>query len=549
MIEPSADGKYPVRLGKTILEERVPRKSHFYDVRYNFKPTGLESRTDTENTGEAISILKTAGKMVKTGVNDDAKNSIENGENDTSSPKKRKAEIYEPLQEQSLEMDIKWRDADHPTYRYAGRRLSSGLTRTKDSKRPYALMYNKQARIFTLEMMESSYAFNVLETPEEKDHSRLDGRYGKIDLERSPECDFDDAPGSSATPEGERELNHLKQNGQAEDELFGEDLEQEDRGPDPKNPFDFRHYLNGLPPSCPQPSQSSRKSENTPQSKIGNQSPLAKAEKTNGIILSRQGQTAASPLWKAPKHQQSLSRQAVSRSAQKASSPAPDSNVAASQSSPSPSHFHAGNSSHQKATQISDKASKHRASTAQAPDSGEEDEDSGDLVIEMDDDVPVSRGRRAQDLDVPGLNTPGGGPISLRSAAASRSASPAVGLGAYEDRRSANGDEELVFDDADEDDADVDELQLGSPGFKVNERRDRHTSQNTRADEESEEEEEEDEEDDDEDEDNAFDLVKGLEKEVDESERAGAYLQKSEGARKPVVPQAAQDEEEESEEE
>ncbi|KAI9659222.1 MAG: hypothetical protein M1831_003804 [Alyxoria varia] len=552
MIEPSIDGKYPVRLGDSIREERPLRKSHFYDVRCNFKPTRPASKTNTEKTGGTVSILKTVGKKDEDGVNGDAKNSIENGENDTSSSKKRKLEVDGPLQEQSLELEIKDQDADDSTYRYAGRRLSPGVTKTKDSKSPYALIYNKQARIFTLEVMEASYAFNLVETPEEKDRSKLDGQYGKIDLERSPEWDFEDAQASSATPEGERESSSLKQNGQVENDVFGEDPDKEDTGPDPDNPFDFRHYLNGLPPSDPpQASQSAKKPEGTPQSQMGDPSPLAKAAKINGTKSSKQGQTAASPLQKAPKPQQSLSRQAVSRSAQKASSPAPDSKGTASQSSPSPPYIHVRKPSQHKAPQASSKASKDRATTVKSPKKSDEDEDSGDLVIEMDDDVPPGRGRRTQDLDVPGLNTPGGGgPISLRSAAASRSASPAVGLGIHEGKRLTNFDEDLTFDDADnEDDADVDELLLGSPGFKVNQQKDRHTSHTARADEESEEEEDEDEEDDEDDDDNAFDLVKGLEKVVDENERAGVYSQTEDTRKSAGPPQPAQDEEEESEEE
>ena len=92
--------------------------------------------------------------------------------------------------------------------------------RTKNSG-AYILRLDSEGNTLILDRLEADYAFNLVSAPWEKDSDKLVTQYQQIaEEETAPDVD-------SAEDEG----------------LFDDNTSE----PDPDNPFDYRHYLNGLP--------------------------------------------------------------------------------------------------------------------------------------------------------------------------------------------------------------------------------------------------------------------------------------------------------------
>jgi RNA polymerase II transcription elongation factor len=111
-------------------------------------------------------------------------------------------------------------DGDSGTYAYSGARKSS-------PKNSYVLVFDTNNQTCTLEPLSSSYTFNLQSTPHESSIATLNDKYPPI-------------PAS----DGEQGQN-------VEDGSFDE--EGVDDGPDPKNPFDYRHFLNQRDEAPPSP--------------------------------------------------------------------------------------------------------------------------------------------------------------------------------------------------------------------------------------------------------------------------------------------------------
>ena len=85
----------------------------------------------------------------------------------------------------------------------------------------YILRLDSEGNSLILDRLEADYAFNLVSAPWEKDSDKLATQYQQIaEEETAPDVD-------SAEDEG----------------LFDDNTSE----PDPDNPFDYRHYINGLP--------------------------------------------------------------------------------------------------------------------------------------------------------------------------------------------------------------------------------------------------------------------------------------------------------------
>lgn len=254
-----------------------------------------------------------------------------------------------------------------------------------------------------LDELEFQYAFNLVSAPWEKDAEKLAAQYKQIPVQ--PENDID----TEITGD--------------EEGLF----EEEDSGPDPDNPFDYRHYLNGLPDLPGEHKAAS---------------------------------TAGTPLLAASRATTSLKPALARRLSDHSRQPQKPRTAQTSRPPPPPQ------------VRLERRASAKRSSPV--PSEPEEEDDDGDLVIDMGEGYQPKKKSRT-------LLTPftAGRPISLRSAAAS--ASPALsamhspaqrdaGAGSgYEEDDEGEGDEvdEMDVDgEAEvehESNEDVDELALDSP--------------------------------------------------------------------------------------
>ena len=215
----------------------------------------------------------------------------------------------------------------------------------------------------------------------------------------------------------QRETSPAVSTSSVEEELFGEDFD----GPDPSNPFDYRHYLNGLPSASPASHSASRAP--TPQRSTPSIAAATVPARLSNGSSNTAGKRNVAPLPKPPLHKPTtvptihMQRRASVKNPQPLESDADD----------------------------------------------DDDNDNGGLIIEADPDEPPAKRRH-----LGFTRSPGGGPISLRSAANSTSpasrpiASPAASS-VQGCREAGSGSEEDGEDGDEADDGDVDDFELGSP--------------------------------------------------------------------------------------
>lgn len=360
-------------------------------------------------------------------------------------------------------------------YTYSGRHLDHTKSVGGAS---YVLIYNPQTRRFTLEELSASYAFNLTCTPLEDDADELSRRYGTVD---------NDLPGSQVHP-ATNGTNGSTNNDEETDDLFGETQDGNlapDSPPDKGNPFDFRHYIAGLPPPVKTSPGSLRRSPTPSQ----NASPLPTPKHfspsfaTSPRLTPRAAQTATPPKQKRkeppvkpPPRPAKAAKRTPNSTAAKASvvaegsaSPIPSVQVqrpaagAKSTTAPvAPTSTPRSSASHFSTKQ---KPQEERAEENEDEGEGEREDNSG-LIIETAPDSTPSRNAAVSNARAGlGITTPGGGPISLRSVAASRSCSPATrpvtGEGREGGMKRSGLKEELV--EVEVEDADVEEFMLGSP--------------------------------------------------------------------------------------
>ncbi|KAF2718290.1 hypothetical protein K431DRAFT_297053 [Polychaeton citri CBS 116435] len=318
-------------------------------------------------------------------------------------------------------------------YKYEGDAL--------DDEDSYVLICHGEGkdREWTLERLGTTQQYNLISTPETQDAEKLADRYPHLLSDGAP---LDD------------------------DRPFDEDAELEDGEADADNPFDFRHFLK----------EEALKPQEAPRSTVGTPS-LAPVRAASSTSITRPAKkvSAFAPTQKkrkAPAAEKAApAKRAKSNQAAKAE-PVQDEVAKEEVKKSAPKKAASKSSRKDSVPQI---RVERKASTRKA--SFDDQEDSGDLIIE-DDDVPTPKqNRSAMSLALHGhLGT---GPVSLRSAAsspASRIASPApeasenlyeFELGgsespeaAAQQRAEEEGEEEE--DDADAD-ADVEDLELPSP--------------------------------------------------------------------------------------
>jgi len=110
-------------------------------------------------------------------------------------------------------------DSNHTKVEAAAETAYKGHKTTSSGS--YILRLDPEGSSLILDRLEADYAFNLVSAPWEKDSQKLATQYQQI-------------------AKGDVALNEDS----AEDEgLFDDDISE----PDPDNPFDYRHYLNGLP--------------------------------------------------------------------------------------------------------------------------------------------------------------------------------------------------------------------------------------------------------------------------------------------------------------
>ncbi|KAL8949283.1 MAG: hypothetical protein Q9222_004589 [Ikaeria aurantiellina] len=106
-------------------------------------------------------------------------------------------------------------------YKYTGAQQPSGSC---------ALIYNPSTKAFVLEKLDSDFTFNLRSTPSNKNRSEISSQYPQLDIAAS---DVESEDGHHA--------GGLASNG------------AEQSAPDPKNPYDYRHFLKRCRTSSPEP--------------------------------------------------------------------------------------------------------------------------------------------------------------------------------------------------------------------------------------------------------------------------------------------------------
>lgn len=271
--------------------------------------------------------------------------------------------------------------------------------RRRPSHQSYALVFDSDQQHFTLESIESQYMFNMTSAPWEREPAKIAQLYSQLDWQDKRET----SPAVSVSS--------------VEEELFGEDFDE----PDTSNPFDYRHYLGGLPSASPAPQSVSRAP--TPQDSTPSTTATTAPPRISNGPLNKTGKR----------------------------------NVA------TPSKQHLTKQHAIPTIQMQRRAS---VKTSQPLGSDADDDDDNDgLIIEQDPDEQPAKRRH---LEI--TRSPGGGPRSLRSAAnsaspASHIANPAASV--HGGREAGSGSEEDGEDGDEEDDedvdVDVDHFKLGSP--------------------------------------------------------------------------------------
>ncbi|KAL8712597.1 MAG: hypothetical protein Q9220_003128 [cf. Caloplaca sp. 1 TL-2023] len=120
----------------------------------------------------------------------------------------------------SVDLTVKQPD-ELRDYKYAGTQQPSGSC---------ALIYNPSTKTFVLEKLESDFTFNLRSTPSNNDRSEVTSQYPQLDNAAS---DVESEDGHDA--------GHLAPDSTEQSE------------PDPKNPYDYRHFLKRRRTSSPEP--------------------------------------------------------------------------------------------------------------------------------------------------------------------------------------------------------------------------------------------------------------------------------------------------------
>ena len=371
-------------------------------------------------------------------------------------------------------------------YSYRGQRMKAA--REDSASRPssqsealgsecmddYVLLFDRQTSQFTLNPLADLYNFNLTRTPDESDPRVLSKKYGRID----PNV----YEGNKAAKDT-RQINGNRTPQSDFDDLFEENnVDGEfENSPDPHNPFDYRNYLNGLPEPIPQDDWSGASSPAVTPSQTAGRSPSVSRSQTTSNAL-QEPSSATSTHKTNLAHERPLRGAAPKKKSKKSESTARQ--ARGNKSSPPPQIPSV--QIRRASTKPAGSESKTNSKTSPSKEELHNDEDDEGLVIELDDDKPT-RGRpteRRGDFDFPRVATPGAGPISLHSAAASRSVSPA-----FNARRPQPAEarrrvwEEAKFDsDSGDEDGDVEELNIGSPAYQSDEEKpDRRKSKSTKA--------------------------------------------------------------------
>ena len=346
-------------------------------------------------------------------------------------------------------------------------------SRTAPSK-PYVLVFDQTTQKATLERLDNTYTFNL----SSKNGTDISSDYGKIYPKKS-----------------HKDSVHDKEEGEVD--LFGEehgDEANEGTEPDASNPYDFRHFLNGVKKqkdkegegyaSSPDyRSATGSNTANTPVLPARRAVEPAKKRKAASVFASKPTAKGGSKKPAAAAPSINLERRATERPA-----PASPKAVTTSASSgskiksaefvqesdesdvdaegeidsnvPSPKHMHTRRSPSPGQREDDDED----AEGEEDDNDNDDHDDAGDLEIEIPDARPSrpQTHRHTSHLDVSasrGPRSPSNGPISLASAANSVENTPRRGAAAEE---IDFGD--LGGDDAEgEEDEDVDAMDIGPP--------------------------------------------------------------------------------------
>lgn len=259
------------------------------------------------------------------------------------------------------------------------------------------LVFNGENRTFTMESIASRFGFNMTSAPWEKNATKLAREYQTVEMQEANQS----PPTGVVSSAGE--------------DMSGDESEA---APETANPFDYRHYLNGIPGTSPEATRSGGRS-------LGGASPEA-SSRVRPVARSVATRPVATAKSAAPKV--AARKDVASR---KAKPPAG----------------------------VPEVRLQRRASTARRQSASPSEADDGGLTIEVEDEARP-RKRNTGFLGAPRSSQP----VSLRSAAASMS--PSMHAFAPGSREAGSGSKgQGSEDEAGHSDADVDALVLPSPAM------------------------------------------------------------------------------------
>ena len=265
----------------------------------------------------------------------------------------------------------------------------------------YMLVFNREERTFTVESIASRFRFNMTAAPWEKDATKLAREYQSIGMQEAAQS----SPTGVASSAGE--------------DMSGDEL---GAAPNAANPFDYRHYLMGIPGTSPG------------------------ARGSGGRSLGGASSGISSTMRAGPR---SAVTRPIATAKTAAPKPAARRDVASQKSKPLPG--------------VPQVRLQRRASTARRRSASPSEANDGGLTVEVEEDTR-RRQRNTGFLGAPRSSQP----VSLRSAAASMS--PATHAFTPGSRDPGSGSEKESEDEAGHSDADVDALVLPSPAMTGRER-------------------------------------------------------------------------------
>ncbi|KAI9721341.1 MAG: hypothetical protein M1828_005201 [Chrysothrix sp. TS-e1954] len=377
---------------------------------------------------------------------------------------------------------------DSTEYAYNGRRETSPETSC-------ILVHNPESQSFTLEALHASYRFNLASKDPNPDGQDVSKQYPPIPLE-STKTDKDERLQINGNVNGRSRANSVSA-ASSEAELFREELNGE---PDVHNPFDYRRYINAMPPpieDSTEPVNGILGAPQTPKSRNTSMAPTPARAGTPSLTPSKPATTPSRPqaVPKPPNGNTTAAEASTGKRARKPAMSAANKRVMKGILKPTPHAMNRKQGIEQRASQPTSvqesprpNAQKQNATAgapipevhlapSSPPPSKRQKTTSGKthdtydegLTIDMGEGISAEEESAAQRerearKKASMLGTPRSGvlgPVSFHSAAASAQASPAllprVRTGTSKDHKAARSGLGIRMDD------DIEEMDLGSP--------------------------------------------------------------------------------------